>query len=256
MNARTEILAQADKAGRDKVLKLRDEIWQEVKPYLASVMEKKCWYCETRNVRADNAVDHFRPKSVYWWLAFNYDNYRFACTLCNSRRRDLEFGTVGGKRDDFPLSPSGISARTPGDDIDLEKPLLLDPCRFKDPPVLWFDESGMPRVNPQHGDGELVKAMVQHSTTSYHLDHSFLVTARRIKFLEIRQLCRDGDEDHMLFETNGDESALDRWSKLVVRVFRAIDRSAEHSAAALCAVRGLRTDSVTAREALDRLSMG
>src|ERR1700733_14768527 len=58
-------------------------VWQRIKPVLEKVMEKKCWYCETRNVRSDNAVDHFRPKSKYWWLALSYENLRFSCTFCN-----------------------------------------------------------------------------------------------------------------------------------------------------------------------------
>ncbi len=190
---------------------------------------------------------------MYWWLAFDYRNYRFACTYCNSRRKDKEFGTAGGKQQEFPLARDGVRASGPDDDIKAERPLLLDPCEFDDPPILWFDESGLPNINPRQGRGEHVKLRVKHSTTLYHLDHSFLVTARREKFLEITQMCADGDREYQRYKDNDDQEALARWSALVVRVYRAIERSAQHSAAAMCAVRGLRTKSVTARKALDRL---
>ena len=94
---------------------------------------------------------------------------------------------------------------------------------------------------------------VKKSITLYHLDHSYLTTARREKFLEITRLCMDGDREYERYRKDDDQDSLGRYSTLVVRVYRAIERSAEHSAAARCAVRGLRTKSITARDALDRL---
>ena len=121
-DARLELLAQTNDQERRRVISLRDDVWQDMKVWLRRVMENKCWYCETKQLRSDNAVDHFRPKSIYWWLAFNYTNYRFACTFCNSRRRDLEFGTSGGKQNEFPLSSTGKRAKQPGDDLEIEDP--------------------------------------------------------------------------------------------------------------------------------------
>lgn len=250
--AKSEILAEDDKDRINSVLRRLDVVWQDIKEPLKRVMENKCWYCETKQLRSDNAVDHFRPKSMYWWLAFDYSNYRFTCTYCNSRRKDKEFGTSGGKQDDFPLVNAKKRASRPGDDINAEIPLLLDPCEFDDPDVLWFDEIGLPEVNPLCETDENV-VRVQISTRLYHLDHSYLVTARREKYLEITQMCSEGDAEYRRYEELGDRDALVHWSALVVRVYRAIERSAEHSAAAMCAVRGLRTKSVTAKKALDRL---
>src|SRR5579862_926047 len=75
-------------------------IWKELKNELAELFNDKCWYCEVSVPRSDNAVDHFRPKgrvsdaankhNGYRWLAFEKSNYRYACTFCNSRRKDVD----------------------------------------------------------------------------------------------------------------------------------------------------------------------
>lgn len=71
-------------------------IWSDVKDRLKKVSNGKCWYCESRQERSDNAVDHYRPKSVYPWLAYELSNFRYACTYCNSIRRNQQTG--GGIR--------------------------------------------------------------------------------------------------------------------------------------------------------------
>jgi hypothetical protein len=109
------------------------------------------------DVRSDNAVDHYRPKSRvaecpkhpgYWWLAFDWTNYRFSCTFCNSLRRDDQTESLGGKKDRFPLRDESRRAFGPDDTLDDEEPVLLDPTWFGDPPILWFDEDGRATENP------------------------------------------------------------------------------------------------------------
>ena len=36
-------------------------------------------------------VEHYRPKSIYWWLAYNYDNYLVSCQLCNQKFKKAKF---------------------------------------------------------------------------------------------------------------------------------------------------------------------
>src|SRR5215472_15041330 len=72
------------------------DVWSNLKQPLQELSFNKCWYCESIEIRSDNAVDHYRPKSRvngepqhhgYWWLAFDWKNYRFSCTFCNSLRK-------------------------------------------------------------------------------------------------------------------------------------------------------------------------
>jgi len=99
-------------------------VWRELKDALAELSHDKCWYCEMRQERSDNAVDHFRPKAVYRWLAFSLRNFRYACTFCNSRRTDAGTGLTGGKGDHFPLEAGCARAESPGEEAQ-ERSLLL-----------------------------------------------------------------------------------------------------------------------------------
>src|SRR6202035_4546646 len=110
-------------------------------PVLAAMSHQKCWYCEARQIRSDNAVDHFRPKSVYPWLAFSYLNYRFSCTYCNSVRKNPETGETEGKGDKFALFNEGQRA-TCEEELDQERVMLLDPCSATDCAALDFRLDG------------------------------------------------------------------------------------------------------------------
>ena len=60
-----DALGQARKATsehRKKAVDRKADVWRELKPLLASISADKCWYCESKDIRSDNAVDHFRPK--------------------------------------------------------------------------------------------------------------------------------------------------------------------------------------------------
>ena len=46
---------------------------------------------------AHGDVEHFRPKSIYWWLAYCYDDHLFACQICNQTYKGENF-PVSGKR--------------------------------------------------------------------------------------------------------------------------------------------------------------
>lgn len=69
-------------------------IWGKSKEQLLIESSNKCAYCEAPlKVVAYGDVEHYRPKSIYWWLAYNYENYLASCTLCNQ----------AFKKDHFPL---------------------------------------------------------------------------------------------------------------------------------------------------------
>ncbi|MBI1786218.1 MAG: hypothetical protein HYR60_01540, partial [Acidobacteria bacterium] len=58
--------------------------WKDGKARLKAETHGKCAYCESKiDTVAHGDVEHFRPKSVYWWLAYCYDNHLYACQICN-----------------------------------------------------------------------------------------------------------------------------------------------------------------------------
>lgn len=110
--------AAAEAAGNDDerraVISSHGAVWAALKPALEQLSNRKCWYCEAIQERSDKHVDHFRPKNRvdedgcsdhpgYWWLAFDWRNFRYSCTYCNAPRRDVEQGTTKGKGARFPL---------------------------------------------------------------------------------------------------------------------------------------------------------
>lgn len=72
---------ELDKKGEKK---WNSAFWKESKAQLLAESNKKCAYCETpTRVVAYGDVEHFRPKSIYWWLAYSYENYLPSCGACN-----------------------------------------------------------------------------------------------------------------------------------------------------------------------------
>lgn len=71
---------------------LKNSQWKGAKRQLGIESYGKCVYCDApASAVAHCDVEHFRPKSVYWWLALCYDNYLFACQICNQVYKGNEF---------------------------------------------------------------------------------------------------------------------------------------------------------------------
>ncbi|MFF3588396.1 HNH endonuclease [Streptomyces sp. NPDC002387] len=254
--------AAATAKERKRIIDDNSHLWRELKTILASVSHLKCWYCETRDHRSDNAVDHYRPKSRvagehhpgYWWLAFDSDNFRFACTYCNSWRNGPE-GTAGGKQDYFPILAGSIRAVGPESILSEEVPLLIDPCSATDVALLWFDETGQASGNP-HGMefDSAAKQKVTESIKYYHLDHVPLVEARRRIYAEVLKICDDADKANKWWNKSREQSAYDGYREAMGRLARSLKRENEYSAVALCAIRGYRATSDAARIAFEYLN--
>lgn len=80
-----------------------------------------CAYCQGSLTPSDRGdVEHFRPKSIYWWLAYDFTNYFLSCSRCNRVR----------KGDRFPLATGEKGLRFgDGRSESDERKLLLDPSR-------------------------------------------------------------------------------------------------------------------------------
>jgi uncharacterized protein (TIGR02646 family) len=189
-----EIEAAVHKA-RAKAINTKSTLWSDAGICIRKVMHGKCWYCETKEIRSDMPVDHFRPKNSvvecpdhpgYWWLAFEWTNYRYSCTFCNSRRVDVENGTSGGKHDHFPLLPSSTWAKCPTDNWKDEKPLLLDPFNLDDVKLLTYHTNGYPRETCRDETREdYIRA--KKSIYFFHLDHIKAVRERKTIAIMIKR---------------------------------------------------------------------
>jgi uncharacterized protein (TIGR02646 family) len=233
-------------AGNDlSEINKRSVIWRELKDTLAGLSHDKCWYCEVKQERSDNAVDHFRPKSLYPWLAFEKSNLRYSCAYCNSRRKNPETGEIEGKGDSFPLFNEAHRAVALGQEI-LESPILLDPCQTQDPGLLDFYEDGRPCARQPDHDAR--KQRAETSIKTYHLDHPDLVEKRRVLAADIEAKIKEADA---LFEQcDAGKPAIDKAFAGLIRVLSiAISEAAELSAFARKMVAGAR-DKVWVEELL------
>lgn len=236
---------------RKRAIDARSAIWAELKDALSELSYGKCWYCETRQERSDNAVDHYRPKNRvaecedhegYWWLVFDCRNYRFSCTYCNSRRVDQVRRTDGGKQDHFPLLNEHERAYCPLDDMRIELPCLLDPTRATDPGLLWFQEDGqaVPRYDSEENHVFHLRSLV--SIDLYHLNYTDTVERRRHLHNRIRQAVEHGDK--CFIRSADDEQIDDLVSDALEKVMRdlweMINETAEFSAAARDFLSGFR----------------
>lgn len=202
-------------------------VWKALKDGLAGLFNDKCWYCELPVPRSDNAVDHFRPKgrvsdaarphSGYRWLAFEPSNFRYACTYCNSRRKDIERDNSGGKGDRFPLLDESKRVYGQGSVAD-EDPVLLDPCEISDWRLLGCKrENGHPCASSQEPrDNERAEKSIE----IYHLRHE---PTCKLRYSEAVRLLGDVAEAKNLFKAL--ESNQDRepdFKNVARRILRSI----------------------------------
>jgi uncharacterized protein (TIGR02646 family) len=222
-------------AGRKKMSDSGD-VWQELKPELSRLSYGKCWYCESRQSRSDNAVDHFRPKSSYPWYAFSYQNYRFACSYCNSPHIHPVTKKSQGKHNHFPLLDNSPVARNE-DEIDLEQPVLLDPCNAADVGLLDFQSDGTPCA--KFPEQPVVLRRVTESIRLYNLDHPELIEQRRLLGLELKRWITRANAIYPKVREN-DPGAMKEFESLIGNISRRLDDHAELSAFARRIVRNYR----------------
>lgn len=223
-------------SARKAAITAKNNMWSNLSELLAEQSNGKCWYCESKELRSDNPIDHFRPKGKvvecsehpgYWWLAFDWSNYRYACTYCNSRRVEAE--SAGGKHDHFPLF-------TPPDwnkceaDTNAEKPMLLDPTKANDCKLLAFNQNGEACPNESDSLSDNFKR-AEKSIELYHLNHKNTTRARKQIHQEIRQLVAATNE---LFEQglNIQSVAIENNIRTLLRKIRTTCKSTQFNTAA------------------------
>src|ERR1700722_13302235 len=114
--AQDEVNRELDVEERRKLMdrirtRLHDE-WIALREAMSRLSNDKCWYTECQNPGTDDDIDHYRPKKSvdedkthpgYYWLAFNWRNFRLSCHRANRLRTNPETDVTGGKADHFPL---------------------------------------------------------------------------------------------------------------------------------------------------------
>lgn len=155
-----ELLKQKIQILKGEAIKFefKSQYWKAAKDAVKAESFNKCAYCESPTaVVAHGDIEHFRPKSSYWWLAYTFHNYCYCCQICNQIYKSDNF-PIGGKRwpepsvtlttaedDDVLCSSFGCDPITATEGLSLkqfialhkkEKPGLPDP--YLDKPEKFF----------------------------------------------------------------------------------------------------------------------
>lgn len=175
--ARAQLLAIDDPEERKKFIEDHARIWRDLAEWLKEQSHRKCWYSEAKETFSNWHVDHFRPKKKtkdlegnetdgYWWLAFDWHNYRLAGSAGNIPKSTY-----------FPLRAGCHRAVGPTEDVNDEEPCLLDPTRLTDPALLSFDDEG--KIRPADPDGAWNKERAEVTIKVMNLNYGDLVSARK-----------------------------------------------------------------------------
>lgn len=129
-----ERLSDGAKAGLPNALG-RD--YPKFREYLKETFAGKCGYCESPlGAATEGEIELFRPrivddpgpsarKELYWYLALDWRNLYLACPSCN-RNKANRFPVEGGVRAEEGMPYGQV--------VNIERPLLLDPCDAHEDP--------------------------------------------------------------------------------------------------------------------------
>jgi uncharacterized protein (TIGR02646 family) len=171
------------RATRSKPFAFRAYRNAELKAALEHLFHGKCAYCEWRYGGGSYMeVEHYRPKSHYYWLAADWKNLLPACKRCNN-----------GKLSEFPLVDPARQARRRGEEK-RERPLLLNPSDGRERPEkhLRFDARDG-AVSPARDARKRPSDMGMASIRVYRLARATLSLDRKEWSIRVRhsiEFCR------------------------------------------------------------------
>ncbi|MCU4176445.1 hypothetical protein [Carboxylicivirga sp. N1Y90] len=184
-----DLLAAADLPARKKIINDNANMWGELKKHFCDVLHRKCWYSESVNDFTHCHVDHFHPKGKaededkniqdggYWWLAFNWKNYRYSAPAGNIRKKHY-----------FHVNAN--KALTPADAIENENIRFLDPCEPGDPEKLKFNNEGL--VSPKNEDENSRDYLqAEYTIRRMNLNMHGLVEGRRDNYRKAARIVRE-----------------------------------------------------------------
>lgn len=187
-------LAALDAGGKPKerngLIDSNKPHWDKLKPWLLALSGGKCWFSEVRELYSHYDVEHFRPKKIakaldgtqrdgYWWLAFDYMNFR-ACGNVGNRKK-------GGW---FPLKLGSLCSTYPEQCEESEARYLIDPIDDDDVALIAFDEEG--KVVPTPGASDWERERVDETVKRLKLnEHVPLAEARRKVWQKVDGLIED-----------------------------------------------------------------
>ncbi|HCU0667160.1 TPA: hypothetical protein OUF41_003319 [Enterobacter hormaechei] len=229
--------AEGERNERNALIDANSAHWGVLKEWLLALSAGKCWFSEVRELYSHYDVEHFRPKKEakaldaslrdgYWWLAFDYMNFRVCGNVGNRKK--------GGW---FPLKDGSLCSTYSEPCEESETRYLLDPIDDDDVALIAFDEEG--KVIPMPGSSAWEQERVNETVKRLKLnEHPPLAEARRKIWQQVDRLiddfttakarCRTGNNPvakaklievraqvRAMTSTTAELSAVARWCLLV-----------------------------------------
>jgi uncharacterized protein (TIGR02646 family) len=175
---------------RNELIDANSAHWGALKDWLLALSAGKCWFSEVRELYSHYDVEHFRPKKEakaldatvrdgYWWLAFDYMNFRVCGNVGNRKK--------GGW---FPLQDGSLCSTYADPCEESEARYLLDPVDDDDVSLIAFDEEG--KVIPMPGTSKWEQERVNETVKRLKLnEHAPLAEARRKVWQQVNRLIDD-----------------------------------------------------------------
>lgn len=223
-----QLLIAATPADRTVIIEANENMWGELKQHFCDVLHRKCWYSESINDFAHCHVDHFRPKSRaidedganqggYWWLAFNWRNYRYSAPAGNVRKKDY-----------FHVNAN--KANLPADALENEDIRFLDPTEPEDPNKLKFNNEGI--ISPKETDvvsRDYIQA--EYTIRRMNLNMEGLKEGRKDKYRKTARLIRQVEKLLSLQRVTFDMARRQNIKAKQLELLELAGKSSEYSAA-------------------------
>jgi uncharacterized protein (TIGR02646 family) len=113
----------------------------DIKAAIKKIYNNKCAYCEQWIEQSH--IEHYRPKTIYYWLAFSWDNLILACPTCN-QQKGINF-ELRGTRVNFVNIPTNIDRiHSSSAEYDIqEQPKMVNPEVIDPKNFIRFQKNGI-----------------------------------------------------------------------------------------------------------------
>jgi uncharacterized protein (TIGR02646 family) len=145
-----------------------------VKQPLYDMFSGKCAFCERKVELSAGRIEHFRPKSQYVNLTFDWNNFLYSCEVCNNRQN---------KGSKFPLDCDGTQLLIDPTDEDCD---IYEYLEF-----YWDKETQLASVVGKDGRGKVVQEILDLNRKDLR-EHR---TKELKKLLLLFKLAKTGDQD-------------------------------------------------------------
>ena len=168
-------------------------------------------------------------------LAFNYSNFRLACSYCNTGHRGSD-KIVRGKRCQFPLFDESKRATSAKCNIYDELPFLLDPTNPSDPTLLWFNDEGKTKPKRKEAEGFLCqRALV--TIDILNLNEVKITEARQSVWSHCNRLIDEAEQASRDY-INGSLAGKLKFDQKVEEMRKMVNPSSQFSATAYACFQG------------------